>query len=381
MEIMIHKQRKIRVLHVIPRLTTGGRERSVINVLKNIDRSKFEVAIVSLFPYSESAFEREAELAGLQMFYLSKNKGWEFEVLAELHRVFRSFKPDVVHSHLYIMHYVLPVCIWCNIKIRIHTFGNPVRIKTPHIWQKILHLSAFHVFRFHSVSLSHYLADDIKLFYLLRRSYVIYNGVDVGNFVKHPEKRKEWRDKHGISAQARVIVKVARLHSQKNHTLLLNAFKEVAEHDMRSLLLLVGEGALREKLEHTISALGLYGRVHLLGNRQDIADILNASDVVVSASDWEGLPVNLIEAMAAGKPVVATAVGGVPELIIHGHNGFLVPPGDRELLAKAMRVLCANEDMAYWMGDQGHLIVQEKFDVREMACRYGLLYSSLFEQV
>jgi glycosyltransferase involved in cell wall biosynthesis len=111
-----------------------------------------------------------------------------------------------------------------------------------------------------------------------------------------------------------------------------------------------------------------------------VEDILNASDVAVSASRWEGFPNNLVEAMAAGKPVIATAVGGVPELVVHGETGVLVPAGDRAELAKAMLLLHGSLETCNSMGRSGRQIALQEFDVRAMARRHEELYRMLLEK-
>jgi len=130
---------------------------------------------------------------------------------------------------------------------------------------------------------------------------------------------------------------------------------------------------LKSKLESQISALGLQGRVHLLGQRSDIPELLNAADVFVLSSDYEGNPLSVMEAMAAGKPMICTAVGGVPELVEDG-CGLLVPPQDAQALSKAMIHLLENPSAMKAMGEKSARRAVERFDLRAMTEAYEDLY-------
>lgn len=376
---MNNQRKRIRVLHIVPSLETGGRERSVLHLLKHFDQTTFEVAVVSLFPYSGTIFQREAAATGVRVFYLPKRVGLDPGILIPLNQVIRSFAPDIVHSHLYILHYVLPVCVWNNVKVKLHTFGNPLDALKPNKWQRFLHRLAFHRFGFIPLAISQDILESIQAFYGPLESPLIRNGTDTARFAPRMVDRDAWRRQQGILPETCVFVNIARFHRQKNHRLLIEAFHAMLPQAPQSLLLLVGNGSLQPTIQAKVVALDLQENVRFLGERGDIEDILNASDVVVSASDWEGLPNNLVEALAAGKAVVATNVGGVSEVVIHGKTGFLVPPGSQELLTKAILVLYHNRTLAEWMGDNGRQVAQQQFDVCEMAHQYGKLYLKLLE--
>jgi glycosyltransferase involved in cell wall biosynthesis len=144
----------------------------------------------------------------------------------------------------------------------------------------------------------------------------------------------------------------------------------------RTHLLIVGHGELRHDLERHIDALGLWEQVHVLGVRSDVPRLLNAADVFVLSSDWEGSPLSVMEAMAAGTPVVSTAVGGVPELIEEGESGLLVPPGDARALDGAMQYLLDNPDVRTSMGAASAKRAMEHFDLRVMTEAYEELYGA-----
>jgi glycosyltransferase involved in cell wall biosynthesis len=157
--------------------------------------------------------------------------------------------------------------------------------------------------------------------------------------------------------------------------LLLDAFAKGPASDPRAHLVLAGEGVLRARLQRQVNELDLTSRVHFLGLRGDIPDVLGASDVFTLSSDWEGNPLSMIEAMAAGLPIVSTAVGGVPELLQNGKEGFIVEPGRTEQLSEAMMVLLNNAGLRRAMGTAASTRAKEKFDVTAMVKAYEELYS------
>jgi glycosyltransferase involved in cell wall biosynthesis len=138
---------------------------------------------------------------------------------------------------------------------------------------------------------------------------------------------------------------------------------------------LAGEGVLRARLQRQVNEMDLTSRVHFLGLRRDIPDVLGASDIFTLSSDWEGNPLSVIEAMAAGLPIVSTAVGGVPELLQDGKEGFIVEPGRGEQLSEAMMVLLNNAGLRRAMGTAASTRAKENFDVSAMVRAYEELYS------
>ncbi|MGB9802180.1 MAG: glycosyltransferase [Desulfofundulus sp.] len=130
--------------------------------------------------------------------------------------------------------------------------------------------------------------------------------------------------------------------------------------------MVVGDGPLRRVLEEESRALGLEGRLFFTGERRDIPQILSLMDVFVLPSTTEGLPLTILEAMAAGKPVIASRVGGLPEVVVDGETGFLVPPGDPQALARALAQLLVNRQKAEEMGQKGKQRVMQHFTVQTM---------------
>ena len=206
------------------------------------------------------------------------------------------------------------------------------------------------------------------------RITVVPFWVDVEPFAQ-ADGATRFRAELGILPRCRVVTVPARLSKEKGHTVLLEAIAKLdgTARDVRFLL--VGDGPLREELQRQVAAKGLADRVTFLGFRADIPAILSASDLVVLSSFTEGIPGALLEAMAAGKPIVATEVGGVGELFRHGEIGRLVQPGDPEALRQAIGELLAMGGAALQqMGANGRSVVRQHYARQELVRRMVALY-------
>jgi len=208
---------------------------------------------------------------------------------------------------------------------------------------------------------------------------LIPNGVPTDEYAPDPHQRAQWRQAHGLEPHATVLVHVGRFAPPKNHALLVEAFAQVRA-DAPLYLLLVGGGELEDAVREQVAALGLESRVRFLGVRADVADILRASDVFVLSSRVEGNPLSVMEAMAAGLPVVSTAVGGVPELVREGATGLLVPSEDAGALARALQALVDDPVRRQAMGAAARQDAIAHFDIRHTVRGYEQLYEALLNR-
>jgi glycosyltransferase involved in cell wall biosynthesis len=206
---------------------------------------------------------------------------------------------------------------------------------------------------------------------------VVYNGMD---FSPYREARDgiAIRRGLGIDVGGTVVGMIANLNFEiKGHRYLLEAARRVLEKDPTVCFLIVGDGPLRPQLEDLARTLGVTGSVHFLGKRGDIPDLLAAIDVSVLCSTSEGLSNVIMESMAAGKPVVATRVGGNPELVVDGVTGYLVPPADSATLADAILSLLTRPDRGKSMGEAGKTNVNDTFSIEAMVKAHEGLYTSI----
>jgi glycosyltransferase involved in cell wall biosynthesis len=198
------------------------------------------------------------------------------------------------------------------------------------------------------------------------RVTVVVNGVDLPARPT-PAERDAVRADLGFAPTDRVMTMVGTFKEQKGHVVLLDALARLPDGGPTRHLVLVGDGDQRPTIEEHVQTLGLTGRVHLLGSRRDVVDLLAASDSFVLPSLWEGMSVALLEAMGAGLPVVATSVSGTRQVITDGVEGWLVPPGDASALAAAIGEVLADPSEASRRGDAARRRVEASFSTRRCA--------------
>ena len=198
---------------------------------------------------------------------------------------------------------------------------------------------------------------------------VIRNAVETG--------RLPGVKKHGAEIRKRIVT-VANMHFEsKGHACLIEAARKVCDHFPKALFVLVGEGALRTKFEKQVAELKLADNFSFLGARSDVPELLAGCDIGVLPSLAEGLPNAVLEALAAGLPVVASCVGGIPEIIEHGKNGLLVPPGDPDALAVAIMRLLGDERYAADLGVRGLETARNEFSFERLATQLEELYGDI----
>ena len=202
--------------------------------------------------------------------------------------------------------------------------------------------------------------------------FTIPNGVDTDRYGA-PVDGAAVRARLGLPA-GRLVTVVAKLMEQKGHRVLLDALPGVVERHPDLQVALAGEGPLRDEIARQAAALGLAARVHFVGNRSDVADLLAASDLFLLPSLWEGLPMALLEAMASRLPVIATAVSGSRDVVVNDESGLLVPPGDAAALSVAMAELLADPARAARLAEGARTRVEESFSARTQARRHVALY-------
>ncbi len=204
---------------------------------------------------------------------------------------------------------------------------------------------------------------------------VIPNGVDTRRY-RQSARRETTRARLGLSAAERVVAVVATFKEQKGHRYLIEAARALAHDFPDTRYLLIGDGELRPDIERQIAA-DLGASFRLLGMRPDVPELLAAADLFVLPSLWEGLPMALIEAMAAGLPVVATDVSGTRGVMLDGETGLLAPPGDAAALGWAIATLLAAPERAAHMGAAGRLRVERYFSARKQAADHLALFAAV----
>lgn len=365
--------KRTRVVQVIPDLGVGGAERMLVHLATGLDRARYEVAVVSFYDPCGSAIEADLARGGIELVHLGKTVGFDVRMFGRLAGALRRLGAGVVHTHRAVLHYLLPSLMGPLRKRTAHTVHNLAEHEVPGV-VRLAHRLAFRV-GVAPVAIGDLVAESIVRVYGMPPRAVIPHGIPVARFAAPSVARGAWRAANGVPAGATALACVCRLSAQKNVGALLEAFGRLG--DLDAVLLVAGDGPLRSTLEAAGRDLGIAGRVRFLGARSDVPDLLGATDVCVLPSLWEGNPLAILEAMAAGVPVVATRVGGVPEFVRDGETGSLVPPGDVGALEVALRRIVTDAAFRRALGSGARRVAVERFDVARMVSDYERLYEAL----
>lgn len=372
---------KINILHIYQNSKIGGIQQQILSIVRGYDREKFNPAFCCFGPRMELG--REIEKAGIDFVALNRQRYNKFSVgiLVDLYRLMKERNIHVLRTHKY----------RANLYGRIagKLAGVPVIIASEHniyrdekekrfirrINNKILSMVTDKM-----VTVSDAIKKDILRYDRVSPSkiMVLYNGVDTERFkprVSFGDIRKQFL----MSKDDVVIGFVGRLVPSKGLNYLIEAVA-LLNNSSKVKLLIVGDGSLMEELKKMAKDKGLEESVIFTGLRRDITDILSCIDIFVLSSVKEGFPNSLLEAMAMGKPVVATAVGGIPEIIEHRTNGFLVPPADIEGLAAAIKTVIDNPPMAINMGIAAREFIENNYSITATVGKWEALYKSLLEE-
>jgi len=338
--------RKRSICQVVNNLDVGGLEKVVIALTRNLDRSRFVPYLICLD--GRGKLFDEAGVPPERCLVLHKSPAMNLGLLRvdpralwQIRAFVRERALDLIHAHN-----VAPLA-YAGVATRLGR--RPVMVYSEH--NQIYSASAASKLKFryylhladHLVAVSHDLSGTlVREARVRRRIRVLHNGIDGARFRRLDGAPV--RAELGLAAGERLVGTGVVLSEQKGIRYLLEAAGQVVSSRPEVRFAIAGDGPLRGELEQRASALGLDDKVAFLGYRADMPEVISALDVYVLPSLWEGLPLALLEAMAIGKPIVATRVGGNPEVVEHGVNGFLVPPRDPGALAEHILRALDDED-------------------------------------
>jgi sugar transferase (PEP-CTERM/EpsH1 system associated) len=368
---------RIDVLHLITELSTGGAQTALLRLLAGLDRDRFRPAVACLYNGDKPVAQRIRSL-GIPVTDLRMTAKWRLDALWRLYCLLRQQRPDILHTWMFHANFPgrllgrlagVPIIITSR---RNEDIGGALRERlnrwTARLDDRVI--AVCEVARRAEIERARVSPEHVV---------TIYNGIDVERFsATDGDLVIRVRRELGIPAGVPLIGAVGRLHPQKDFAGLLDSLTEVQKYVSPVRLLLVGEGELRDDLETRARSLGISGIVTFAGFRSDVAEILAACDVFVLPSLWEGMPNVVLEAMAVGLPVVATQVGGVPEIVLDGETGLLVPPGDSETLAQALIRLLRDPDLRSRMGRAGRRRVEQHFSANQLVLETEALYEALW---
>lgn len=362
----------IRVMQITHDLAIGGLQQVVVSICRNIDRDRFSVSVLCLRAKGDLA--PELERMGVPVLMLpQKRYGTDYFSFLKVASILRREKTEVIHTHNKqpFIDGTLGGMI-ARSRTVVHTdHGRTFPDKRRYLFTEWV-LSHF-VYKIAAVSDK--TGEDLIRYEKIRREKIITvpNGIDGRLLETHIDpqvKKKEL----GISGRYPILGIGARLVRVKGIEYLLGAVSTLRKHYPRILLVIAGTGPWEETLRRTAGELGVEDHVAFVGARMDMPELLNMFDLYVLPSLSEGMPLALLEAMAAGCPIVATNVGGIPDIITDGYNGTLVEPHDRDALAKAILDVVESGEKRSRFRERGRLLYEERYSAAAMTRSYERLY-------
>lgn len=366
-------QASIPVLYLITELDAGGAQTVLYHLLTHADLTQVKPVVACLYNGDKLMADKIHQL-GVAVIDLQLTAWWRIGALWRLYRLLWQERPYILHCWLFHANFLgrivgrlarVPIIITSRRNVEIGgAWRERLQRWTAGLDDKII--AVCEAARQAEIRRSQVSPDKVV---------TIYNGVDVSPFAV--SARQAMRRELGIKQDTFLLGVIGRLHRQKGHVYLFWALHQVRRQFADVRLLVVGDGRLHDELVAQAQQEGVADIISFTGARTDVPEILSALDLFVLPSLWEGLPNVVLEAMAAGLPVVATAVGGTPELIIEGQTGLLVTPQDVDSLARAIAQMLENPALARQMGEAGRQHVQTHFTVGQMAGKMEQLYETL----
>jgi len=368
--------KKIKIMHLIHQLRTGGAENGIINLVNSIDGNRFESAVCAFV--GGGAQTKRVDARKTKLIELNKTKnGNDFLLPFRLKKQLDLWQPHILHTHAWgTLCEGFLAAKMARVPVIVHGEHGTIQQQKRNIpvqrfvWglcTQVLSVSNSH--RGKIAATVGFSPDKIK---------VIPNGVDTGRFCPSPDRDKN-KILLGFTPQDRLVGTVGRLVPVKDQQMLIQAFATFVGRYPDAKLILVGDGPLRNELTHLTASLEITEHVHFLGRRSDVPAVLQAMDLFVLPSISEGMSNTILEAMSCGLPVVATNVGGNPEIIVNNVTGRLVQSGDVDELASVLTFLFDHPDRLREMGNSSRKHIEDNYSIRTMINNYERLYQELYQ--
>jgi len=373
--------RPIRVTFVIGSLAVGGAETQLVRLVNNLDRQRFTPSVICLWRGGELAHTLSSDvtvssidLSGVSHRFIRSRAILAIRILAKLAGSLRRQEPDVVHAYLPTA-YVLGALAARLLGVRVIVAGRrgltSIDIYGSARWRTLARIANrvidVHVCNSRAVRDYAIANEGISI----ERTRVIYNGIDLPQPTPSPQLPSEW----GLAGTSAAMV--ANLIRYKGHREVLFAMARIVRRHPLFRLVLMGDGPERTALSSLVRELNLADHVVFAGALTDASNLVREFDFTILGSSEEGFPNALMESMAVGVPVVATAVGGVPELVEDGVHGRLVPYGDREAMATAIEWMIEHPKERHEMGERARLQIAHHFSTDRMVKTTSALYAEL----
>lgn len=354
---------KIKIAIVLPYFGGGGAEKMAAQLAANINRDAFDAAVFCVYgsPLGNHLEKIVAE-NHVPIHFIGKKRGFSFSAIRRLFREIDEFRPDVIHTHQYACLYAFP---WPLVRRKpfLHTFHLPPELENRRFLRRVISKALIGMKVMSPVAISHQNQKFLSRYYRLPEAEipVVYNPVELTKF----------DDLKPRTNQDFTFITAGRFTAQKNHKLMFRAFAEFLGKGYDARLVILGKGEEEDNLRTLTEELGIADRIDFAGFVVNVEDYLNNADVFLLSSDYEALPLALLEAMAAGLPIVSTDVGGVRDIVTD--NGILTSAGDLTGMVQAMEKLYLDRGLRLQMAAASRKNVRG-YDVSNTVAGYSELY-------
>ena len=382
--------KKIKVVRIIARLNVGGPSLHVVNLNAGMDPSRFESVLVSgtenpgegsMLDYALSRGIRPVVIP--ELVAAATLSARDAKALGKLYRLIRREQPDIVHTHTAKAGFVgrlaarmakVPLVVHTYHGHILHGYYSPARTRLLRHMEQVLARITDQI-----VTVSAQVRRELVAYGIAppAKISVIELGFDLGPFLVSQSQRGQFRGELGLEPGTPLVGIVGRIFPIKNHRLFLDAAALVAKQARNARFVIIGDGTLRQAMGDHACELGISERVIFTGWRRDLPRIYADLDVLVVSSDNEGTPVSALEAMASGRPVVATRVGGLPDIITDAQTGFLVPPRDPDALAAAVLRVLREPETSVRIGREAQTVARGRFTSERLVSDMESLYQRL----
>jgi glycosyltransferase involved in cell wall biosynthesis len=369
-------------LHIIDSSGLYGAEKVILTLLEELRGSEYPGILGCIREKKTEKVEiaERARESGIPTYYFTMKRGLNPLGIYEIVKFIKYNRISLVHSHGYKPNIFLGILFWRHFPV----------ISTVHGWLKSGNDRKGRIYELLDsnalkrldclVAVSEAVKKDlVKRGIAIEKIVTIYNGINTEYF-QNVFDVSVVKKEYVIDQGDFVIGTAGRLSKEKGHSYLIKAFADLVRDSQRVKLIIAGEGPLRTELEDLVGKLALSNHVRFLGYEKNIVRFLSAIDVFILPSLTEGLPISLLEAMASGKPVIASGVGGIREVIQNNINGIVIPPMDAKAILDSIKFLYHNKEQRTRIGFEGKKHVTVNFSSEDMALAYQNLYSKIISE-
>lgn len=361
---------KLRIIQFIPEFIVSGGETMCANLCIGLKEKGHEVLAVSLFNYQSSLTEL-LNNKGIEIKYLDKKPGFDISIFGKIKKIIKEFKPDVIHTHLYIMNYVMPIANNLGIKVKIHTVHSVASREQSSI-RKIYAYYAYHYKNVKPIALSKEIQKTICEEYELEEENVpiVFNGEDTN----HIKKKEDY------SFKTFNILHVGRFVELKNQLMIVEVIERLINEGLNIKMTFTGnyENDYGQKVREYVKERRLESAVVFKGIVNGIEKVFSEADIFVLPSKFEGMPMTIIEAMSAAMPIIASNVGGIKDMLTNDCNAILINPNKEELY-KAIKELYFDIKKREFLGNNAYK-EKNKYSRENMASAYESEYFKILKK-